>query len=48
MVMYEVTYDEGGEIRSEMIEAKSPVEATRFFYERHTEGGKVVLCVVRQ
>jgi hypothetical protein len=48
MATYEVTYNEGEAIKSEMIEAANPVEATRLFYEQHPEGGKAVLCVVRQ
>lgn len=48
MATYEVTYTEGEAIKSEMVEAANPVEATRLFYEKYPDGAKAVLCVVRQ
>lgn len=48
MHTYQVTYDVGGDIRSVLIEATGPVEATRLFREQHREENPVVLCVVRQ
>lgn len=48
MNIYEVTYTVGEAIESERIEAETPVEATRRFMERHPQGDKIVLCVVRQ
>lgn len=48
MHTYQVTYDVGGDIRSTLIEATGPVEATRLFREQYREGSPVVLCVVRQ
>jgi hypothetical protein len=48
MHTYQVTYDVGGDIRSSLIEATGPVEATRLFLAQNREGNPVVLCVVRQ
>jgi len=48
MHTYQVTYDVGGEIRSTLIEATGPVEATRLFLAQYREDNPVVLCVVRQ
>jgi hypothetical protein len=48
MHIYQVTYDMGGDIRSTLIEATGPVEATRLFLAQNREGNPVVLCVVRQ
>lgn len=48
MHTYQVTYDVGGDIRSTLIEATGPVEATRLFLEQNREGNPVVLCVVLQ
>jgi len=48
MATYEVTYSEGEEVQSVLVEAASPVEATRLFQEKHAGEGKVVLCVVLQ
>lgn len=48
MHTYQVTYDVAGDIRSTLVEATGPVEATRLFLEQNREGNPVVLCVVRQ
>jgi hypothetical protein len=48
MQTYQVTYDVGGDIRSALIEASGPVEATRLFLEQNRSEYPVVLCVVRQ
>jgi len=48
MHTYQVTYEVGGDVRTALIDASGPVEATRLFLERHREENPVVLCVVRQ
>jgi len=48
MHTYQVTYDVGGDIRTAMVEASGPVEATRIFLAQHRAENPVVLCVVRQ
>lgn len=48
MATYEVTYSEGDDVKSEMVEASSPVEATRLFHENHAGEALAVLCVVLQ
>lgn len=48
MTTYEVTFEVDGEVRSELIAAPSPSEATRLFREQNREKKAVVLCVVRQ
>lgn len=48
MTSYEVTYEENGETKSELIEAKSPVEASRRFMIQNQDRQVVILCVVRQ
>lgn len=48
MHTYQVTYEVAGEIRTALIDASGPVEATRLFVEQHRAENPVVLCVVRQ
>ena len=48
MPLYEVTYEEAGEMKSEVIEAPGPVEAGNLFREEHRERQIIVVCVVRQ
>ena len=48
MPLYEVTYEEAGEMKSEVIEAPGPVEATRLFVEQNSDRQVSVVCVVLQ
>lgn len=48
MPLYEVTYEEKDAMHSEMIEAETPIEATRLFMEQNRHRQVVILCVVRQ
>ena len=48
MSLYEVTYEEAGEMKSEVIEAPGPVEATRLFHEENGHRQVIVVCVVMQ
>lgn len=48
MPLYEVTYEEAGEMKSEVIEAPGPVEAGRLFVEQNRDRQVSVVCVVRQ
>ena len=48
MPLYEVTYEEAGEMKSEVIEAPGPVEATRLFVEQNRDRQVSVVCVVLQ
>lgn len=48
MAIFEVSYTEGEEIKSELVEATIPAEAARLFMEKYPDGSKVILCVVRQ
>lgn len=48
MAIFEVSYTEGEEIKSELVEAPIPAEAARLFMEKYPEGNKIILCVVRQ
>lgn len=48
MATFEVTYQEGEEMKSELVEATSPVEASRLFMQANQERSVVVICVVRQ
>jgi hypothetical protein len=48
MPLYEVTYEEAGEMKSEVIEAPGPVEATRLFREQNRDRQVSVVCVVLQ
>lgn len=48
MPLYEVTYEEVGEMKSEVIEAPGPVEAGRLFVEQNRDRQVIVVCVVRQ
>ena len=48
MPLYEVTYEEAGEMKSEVIEAPGPVEASNLFREQNRDRQVIVVCVVRQ
>jgi len=48
MPLYEVTYEEAGEIKSDLIEAPGPVEAGDLFQQENRERQISVVCVVRQ
>ena len=48
MPLYEVTYEEAGEMKSEVIEAPGPVEAINLFYAKNRDRQVSVVCVVRQ
>lgn len=48
MPLYEVTYEEAGEMKSEVIEAPGPVEATRLFREQNIDRPVIIVCVVLQ
>jgi len=48
MAIFEVSYTEGEEVKSELIEATTPAEAARLFQQKYPDGSKVMLCVVRQ
>lgn len=48
MPLYEVTYEEAGEMKSEVIEAPGPVEAASLFVEENRDRQVSVVCVVRQ
>lgn len=48
MPLYEVTYEEAGEMKSEVIEAPGPVEASKLFYQKNRDRQVSVVCVVRQ
>ncbi|GEM_PF-3345125 len=48
MPLYEVTYEEAGEMKSEVIEAPGPVEASNLFREENRDRQVIVICVVRQ
>lgn len=48
MAIYEVTFEEQNEMKSELIEASGPVEATRLFQEQNRARNVIVVCVVRQ
>ena len=48
MTLYEVTYEEAGEMKSDLIEAPGPVEAGNLFQQVNRERQIVVVCVVRQ
>lgn len=48
MAIFEVSYTEGTEVKSELIEATIPAEAARLFLEKYPDGSKIMLCVVRQ
>lgn len=48
MAIYEVTYEEQTEIKSELVEASAPTEAARLFMEQNRERSVIVICVVRQ
>ena len=48
MTLYEVTYEEAGEMKSDLIEALGPVEAGNLFQQVNRERQIVVVCVVRQ
>ena len=48
MPLYEVTYEEAGEMKSEVIEAPGPVEAGNLFRQANIHRQISVVCVVRQ
>lgn len=48
MNRYEVTYQQGNETHSTLIEASGPVDAERRFLADKPTGSVRVLCVVRQ
>lgn len=48
MAMFEVSYTEGEEVKSELIEATTPSEAARLFMQKYPDGSKMMLCVLRQ
>ena len=48
MPLYEVTYEEAGEMKSEVIEAPGPVEASRLFREQNRDRQIIIVCVVLQ
>ncbi len=48
MTMYEVSYEIDGEVREQLVEAGTPVEAQTKFLQNKPEGNVTVLCVVRQ
>jgi hypothetical protein len=48
MPLYEVTYEEAGEMKSDLIEAPGPVEASTLFREANSHRQIIVICVVRQ
>lgn len=48
MPLYEVTYEEADEMKSEVIEAPGPVEAANLFREENRDRQVSVVCVVRQ
>lgn len=48
MPLYEVTFEEAGEMKSEVIEAPGPVEASQLFAEQNSERQISIVCVVRQ
>lgn len=48
MPLYEVTFEEAGEVQSDLIEAPGPVEASNLFYEKNRDRQVSVICVVRQ
>ncbi|BCA78724.1 hypothetical protein AOP6_0511 [Desulfuromonas sp. AOP6] len=48
MNLYEVSYEIDGEVREQLIEADTPVEAQKKFLQNKPEGNVIVLCVVRQ
>lgn len=48
MKTYEITYQVGEEVNSELVEGTGPVDAERRFRESHCEPGLIVLCVVLQ
>lgn len=48
MALYEVTYEEAGEMKSEVVEAPGPVQAGNLFLEENRDRQVSVVCVVRQ
>jgi len=48
MAVYEVTYEENEEMKSELVEASSPVEASRLFMQANQDRQVSVVCVVKQ
>lgn len=48
MPLYEVTYEEAGEMKSEVVEAPGPVEAGNLFRQENIHRQISVVCVVRQ
>ncbi|MCP3176683.1 MAG: hypothetical protein AB7F21_02995 [Desulfuromonadales bacterium] len=48
MNLYEVSYEIDGEVREQLVEANTPVEAQMKFMQNKPEGNVIVLCVVRQ
>ena len=48
MTQYEITYQEGEEIHSTLVEASGPVDAERKFLASRPAGSVQILCVVRQ
>ncbi len=48
MALYEVTYEEAGEMKSELIDAPGPVEAGNLFRQENIDRQLSVVCVVRQ
>ena len=48
MPLYEVTYEEAGEMKSDVIEAPGPVQAGALFVEQNPDRQVSVVCVVRQ
>ena len=48
MNRYEITYQQGEETLSDLIEASGPVDAERKFLASKPAGSVQVLCVVRQ
>lgn len=48
MPTYEVTYEEAGEMKSDLIEAEGPVQAGNLFVEQNRDRQVSVVCVVRQ
>lgn len=48
MPLYEVTYEEVGEMKSEVIEAPGPVEAGNLFRQENIHRQIIIVCVVRQ
>ena len=48
MNTYEVSYQVDGEVREQLVEATTPVEAQMKFLQNKPEGNVVVICVVLQ